>query len=123
GCLGGDGGRGGGAGEKNIGRRATRRLVYQLAILKDDENEAKKHLEWCRDKPQEFEIVAARAQIAAWSGKLQEARPLYEQTAVMADARKLADVGSSYLACAAWMDLAFGNLEQAQVWGRRVLAR
>jgi len=109
--------------EKNIATLPTRRLLYQLAILKDDENEAKKHLEWCRDKPQEFEIVAARAQIAAWSGKLQEARHLYEQTAVMADARKLAEVGSSYLACAAWMDLAFGNLEQAQVWARRVLAR
>jgi DNA-binding winged helix-turn-helix (wHTH) protein/tetratricopeptide (TPR) repeat protein len=109
--------------EKNIETLPTRRLLYQLAILEDDQDDAKRHLESCRDKPREFEIVAARAQVAACSGKLSEARQLYEQTAVMADARCLADVGSSHLACATWIDLAFGNTEQARDGLRRVLAR
>jgi predicted ATPase/DNA-binding winged helix-turn-helix (wHTH) protein len=109
--------------EKNIATLPTRRLLYQLAILEDDQDDAKRHLECCRDKPREFEIVAARAQIAAFSGKLSEARQLYEQAAGMADARCLADAGSGHLAVATLIDLAFGNTEQARDGVRRVLAR
>ena len=60
--------------EQNIETLPTRRLLYQLAILAGDEEAAKRHLEWGRDKPREFELVAARAQVAACSGKLREAR-------------------------------------------------
>jgi DNA-binding winged helix-turn-helix (wHTH) protein/tetratricopeptide (TPR) repeat protein len=109
--------------KRNIETLPTRRLLYQLAVLADDEEEARRQLECCRDKPREFEIVAARAQMAACSGKLREAHELYEQTALMADARNLADVGSSYLTWASWMDLAFGNTAEATESARRVLAR
>jgi eukaryotic-like serine/threonine-protein kinase len=101
----------------------TRRLLYQLAMLAGDEDEARLHLEWGRDKPREFEFFAARAQIAACSGNLEEARELYERTAQMADARKLPEVGSNYLSGATWMELVFGNRDMALVGARRVLSR
>jgi DNA-binding winged helix-turn-helix (wHTH) protein/tetratricopeptide (TPR) repeat protein len=108
---------------RNIETLPTRRLLYQLAVLAGDEEEARRQLECCRDKPREFEIVAARAQIAACSGKVRDAHQLYEQTALVADARNLPDVGNSHLACASWMALAFGNTAEATERVRRVLAR
>ncbi len=109
--------------ELNIETLPTRRLLYQLAILDNDEETAKRHLEWGRDKPREFEFVAARAQVAACSGKLREARELYEETARMADARNLAEAGSNHLAASVWMEMAFGNKERALDGARRLLAR
>src|SRR5262249_32773267 len=101
----------------------TRCLLYQLAVLKGDEAAVCRHVEWARDKPREFDMVAARAQVAAWSGRVGESRLLYEDAARMAELRNLVDVGTSYLAWATWMDLAFGNVERAQHEARRVLAR
>src|SRR5262245_47640366 len=109
--------------ELNIETLPTRRLLYQLAILDNDEETAKRHLEWGRDKPREFEFVAARAQVAACSGRLREARELYEETARMADARNLAEAGSNHLAAAVWMEIAFGNKGRALHGTRRLLAR
>ena len=41
----------------------------------------------------------------------------------MAELRNLTDVGSSHIAWATWMELAYGNTERAQHEARRVLAR
>ena len=109
--------------QKSIETLPTRRLLYQLAVLGGDEEEAARHLEWGRDRPREFEIVGARAQVAAWHGKVREARALYEQTARMADSRNLSDVGSSHFAWASWMELAYGNYDRAREIAHRVLAR
>jgi DNA-binding winged helix-turn-helix (wHTH) protein/tetratricopeptide (TPR) repeat protein len=108
---------------RNIETLPTRRLLYQLAILKGDQEAARLNLEWGRDRPREFEFLAARAQVAAGAGKLGEARQLYDEVAVMADARNLAEVGSGNLAAASWMELAFGNDSRACDLARRVLAR
>src|SRR5215510_11403250 len=109
--------------QQNIETLPTRRLLYQLAILAGDEEEASRQLEWGRDRPREFEIVGARAQVAACAGKVRQARELYEQTAQMAELRNLADVGSNHLAWATWMELVYGNHDRAKKEAYRVLAR
>jgi len=109
--------------QQNIETLPTRRLLYQLAILAGDEEEASRQLEWGRDRPREFEIVGARAQVAACAGKVRQARELYEQTAQMAELRNLADVGSNHLAWATWMELVYGNHDRAKKEANRVLAR
>jgi DNA-binding winged helix-turn-helix (wHTH) protein/tetratricopeptide (TPR) repeat protein len=107
----------------NIATVPTRRLLYQLAILSEDQALATQHVEWGRDRPREFEIVGARAQVAAHEGRIREARDLYEQTAEMAEFRNLAAVGTNHLAWASWMELAYGNKEKALAEARRVLSR
>jgi DNA-binding winged helix-turn-helix (wHTH) protein/tetratricopeptide (TPR) repeat protein len=107
----------------NIETLPTRRLLYQLAVMAGDLPSASQHVEWSRDKPREFEIVAARAQFAGCSGKLDEARKLYEQTALMAETRNLADVGTNHLSAATWMEMVYGNAAEALSGARRVLAR
>jgi len=101
----------------------TRRLLFQLALIDGDEDSAARHLEWTRDKPREFDMVGARAQAAGWSGRVREARQHYEDAARMAEQRDLADVGTSHLAWATSLELAYGNTEQAVQLARRVLSR
>jgi DNA-binding winged helix-turn-helix (wHTH) protein/tetratricopeptide (TPR) repeat protein len=101
----------------------TRRLLYQLAVIAGDDQEAARHVEWGRDKPREFDIVGARAQAAGWAGHVQDARRLYEDAARMADLRNLPEVGTSHLALATSIELAYGDMERAVVLARRVLDR
>ena len=101
----------------------TRRLLYQLAIVAGDEQAAARHVEWAKDKPREFDMVGARAQAAAWAGRVEEARALYDAAARMAERRNLPDVGTSHLAWATSMELAFGNMDRAVELARRVLER
>jgi DNA-binding winged helix-turn-helix (wHTH) protein/tetratricopeptide (TPR) repeat protein len=101
----------------------TRRLLYQLAVIAGDNQDAARHIEWARDKPREFDIVGARAQAAGWGGRVRDARDLYEEAARMAERRKLPDVGTSHLAWATSMELAYGNVDGAVQLARRVLDR
>ena len=101
----------------------TRRLLYQLAVAAGDDDTAARHLDWARDKPREFDMIGARAQVAGWSGRVREARQLYEDATRMAELRNLPDVGTSHLAWATSMELAYGNTHRAAQLARRVLAR
>ncbi len=101
----------------------TRRLLYQLAVVADDESAAAGHLAWARDKPSEFDIVGAHAQVAGWSGHVTEARRLYDLAATLSDGRNLPDVGNSHLAWAISMEVAYGDIDHAERLARRVLAR
>jgi DNA-binding winged helix-turn-helix (wHTH) protein/tetratricopeptide (TPR) repeat protein len=101
----------------------TRRLLYQLAILEADNDAAMKHVEWARDRPREFEIVGAQAQVAGYSGKVKAARQLYERTARMAEQRNLPDVGTNHLAWATYMELVYGNFNEAEQQARAILNR
>ena len=109
--------------KRKIDTLPTRRLLYQLAILEGDNETAAKHVEWARDKPREFEMVGARAQLAAYSGKVNEARRLYEQTIMMAEQRNLANVGTNHLAWATHMEFVYGNIDRASYQARQALAR
>jgi DNA-binding winged helix-turn-helix (wHTH) protein/tetratricopeptide (TPR) repeat protein len=101
----------------------TRRLLYQLAIMSGDVQAAARHQDWARDTPREFDMVGARAQATGWSGRVREARQLYEDAAGMAVLRDLSDVGTSHLAWAISMELAYENTDRAVQLARRVLAR
>jgi DNA-binding winged helix-turn-helix (wHTH) protein/tetratricopeptide (TPR) repeat protein len=101
----------------------TRRLLYQLALIAGDEPAALRHIDWARDRPREFDMLGARAQAAAWAGKVKEARQLYDDAARLAELRNLSDVGTSHLAWATSMDAVYGNTQNAVQLARRALAR
>src|SRR5262249_11902028 len=101
----------------------TRRLLYQLAVMAGDEEAAKRHVLWARDKAREFDMVGVRAQAAAFAGRLREARELFAEGSRMAELRNLADVGTGYLAAATSIELAYGNVETARQMARRILDR
>jgi DNA-binding winged helix-turn-helix (wHTH) protein/tetratricopeptide (TPR) repeat protein len=101
----------------------TRRLLYQVAVMTGDTDTATAQIDWAKDRPREFDMVGAQAQVLGWSGRVREAGVSFEEAADMAQLRNLSDVGSSYLAWATWMHLAYGDTDSARREARRVLSR
>ena len=66
----------------------TRRLLYQIGMLLGD-GSAAAHVSWAKDRPREFDLVFAQAEVAAFEGRLHEAADLYRRAADLAIARGL----------------------------------
>src|SRR5262249_1645809 len=98
-------------------------LLYQLAVIAGDKSAALKYLDKSKNNPRQFETLGARAQVAAWAGRVREARQLYEEAVRLAEQRSLEEAATAYLARAALLELVYGNLDQARDQARRVLAR
>jgi len=101
----------------------TRRLLYQLAVMAGDEASAAQQLEWARGRPREFDMIGAEAQVAAFRGRLQDARRLSNDAMHRAELAGLPEVATGYLARASWMELAFGDTVRALSVARNVLSR
>ncbi|HET7216472.1 MAG TPA: protein kinase, partial [Vicinamibacterales bacterium] len=86
----------------------TRRLLYQLGIVAND-GSAAQHVDWAKGRPREFDLVSARAQTAAFQGRLHEAVDLYERAVDMALARGLQGTASGYAAHLAWTEALFSG--------------
>ncbi|HEV8230239.1 MAG TPA: hypothetical protein VGQ86_09790 [Candidatus Limnocylindria bacterium] len=99
----------------------TRRLLYQLGILAGD-GSAAAHLAWAKDKPREFDLVSAQAQVAACEGRLHDARELYRRASELAIAQRLQGTASGYAAQLAWTEALYGNPVDAATTVRRILA-
>jgi tetratricopeptide (TPR) repeat protein len=99
----------------------TRLLLYQLAILRGDTQDAERHLAWAEGRPRGFDLIGARAQVAAHAGRWTEARELYRTTVDMARAAGLAEVADAYTAQAAWAAAVLGYTDEARSGARRVL--
>ena len=91
----------------------TRRLVYQLAVLRGDAAAAAAQLEWAKGSPREFDIVAAEAQVAAYAGRLRRAHELYRESVALAERRALPETGLAYVAHAALTDALYGRHAEA----------
>ena len=81
----------------------TRRTLYLLGLLRGD-GSAAAHLSWAQGQPREFDLVSAQAQVAAYEGRLTEARELYRRAIDMALARGLRGTASGYSAHLAWLE-------------------
>jgi tetratricopeptide (TPR) repeat protein len=101
----------------------TRRLVYQLAVLRGDAAAAAQQLEWAKGTPREFDIVAAEAQVAAFEGRLGRSGELYRTCVSLAESRALPEVGLSYVAHDALTQALYGRRAEALALVRGALAR
>ncbi|HET7699092.1 MAG TPA: protein kinase [Vicinamibacterales bacterium] len=99
----------------------TRRLLYHLAVLAGD-GSAETHVAWSKDRPREFDIVSARAEVAGYEGRVREASDLYRRAADIATARGLKGTASGYLAHIAWMEALYGERRHAADRVSRIIA-
>ena len=99
----------------------TRRLLYQIGVITGD-GSAAAHVEWAKDRPREFDLVSAQAQVAAYEGRLVEASELYRRAIDMALARNLRGTASGYAAHLAWTEALYRNPADAAASVRRALA-
>ena len=99
----------------------TRRLLYQLGLLAHD-GSAAAQLEWAKERPREFDLVSAQAQVAAFEGRLRDAGELYRRAADMAIARNLRGTASGYAAHLAFTEALYRGPRDAAANVRRTLA-
>jgi tetratricopeptide (TPR) repeat protein len=100
----------------------TRRLLYQLALMDGRAAEAHGHLEWARDRAREFDFVGAQAQVAAFEGRMRDARDLYRRTVEMARRQGFAEIGLGYAAQEAWAEALLGYRAEGVAAARALLA-
>jgi serine/threonine protein kinase/tetratricopeptide (TPR) repeat protein len=99
----------------------TRRLLYQIGMVSGD-GSAAAHLAWAKDKPREFDLVSAQAQVAAFGGRMREASDLYERAIDLALARGLKGTASGYSAHLAWTTALYRS-KDAAASVRRIIGR
>jgi len=99
----------------------TRRLVYQLAVLRGDEAAAAAQLAWAKGTPREFDIVAAQAQVEGYHGRLRRADELYRASVELAERRSLPETGLSYTAHNVLTHALYGRLAEAAALARHAL--
>jgi tetratricopeptide (TPR) repeat protein len=100
----------------------TRRLLYQLAVLRGDRAGAAEQLRWAEGNPREFDMTAAQAQVAAYEGRLAEANALYTRTTELARGRALPEIAGSYLAHQALTLVLYGDRARALLAAREALS-
>jgi eukaryotic-like serine/threonine-protein kinase len=100
----------------------TRRLLYQLAVVSGDTAGAAAQIAWAKDRPREFDLVSAQAQVAAYEGRTKEAGELYRRAADMALARGLRGTASGFAAHLAWTEALFLPAPRAADEVKRVVA-
>ena len=98
----------------------TRRLLYQLAEMDDDQPEAQRHLDWARSRPRGFDLVGAQAQVMAFHGQMNEARRLFQLTMEEANRSQLVQIASGYSAQLALTDALYGYAFLAMERARQI---
>jgi serine/threonine protein kinase/tetratricopeptide (TPR) repeat protein len=97
--------------EARVETTPTRRLLYQVGLLLGD-GSAAAHLAWAKDRPREFDIVSAQAQVAEYEGRVREGGDLYRRAADMAVTRGLRGTSSGYTAQLAWTEALYRHASQ-----------
>ena len=111
-----------GALARKLGTAPLRRLLFQLAVMDGQDALADAQLEWAAHSPLAFDFTGARAQIAAFQGRLEDARRLYAETVDAASRRALPQTASGYAAQAALTEAVYGETARAAAAARQVLA-
>jgi tetratricopeptide (TPR) repeat protein len=101
----------------------TRRLLYQMAVMENDVEAAEEHMAWARGRSREFDLIGAQAQIAAFEGRMADARALYGRTTEMAIARGFGEAAAAYVAHEAWTEVLYGNRTEALAAARSTRSR
>ena len=98
-----------------------RRLLYQLAEIQGDAAAASRHLEWGAERRRRFDFTGARAQVAAYRGRMKEARSLYAETLAGAQKEGLPQIASGYASQAALTEALYGARREAVTQARQVV--
>jgi tetratricopeptide (TPR) repeat protein len=82
---------------------------------------ARKQIDWAVGRPRAFDMIGARAQVAAYHGRMAEARRLYAESIAAANERGFPQVASGYASQAALTEAVYGCAGNAALGAREVL--
>jgi eukaryotic-like serine/threonine-protein kinase len=106
---------------RNLETVPMRRLLYQVAEIEGDQAAVRRHIEWASTRSRGFDITGARAQVAAFRGRLNDARTLYAETIAAAQKQGFAQIASGYEAQAAVTEALYGDSREALGRARRLV--
>jgi eukaryotic-like serine/threonine-protein kinase len=90
------------------------RSLFTIAFLQGDTAEMQRQADWAKGKSDEFVMLEAVAEAAAFSGQLQKAREVYRQAVDGAQRGKFRESAGAIMARSAIVEAAFGNQSQAR---------
>ena len=96
--------------------------LYMLAFLEGDQAAMQSEADWAKGKPDAFVMLEAMAEVAASSGKMQQARELYQQAVESAQQTKLTDNVAGIMSRQARTEAEAGNAARAHESVRAALA-
>jgi hypothetical protein len=96
--------------------------LYLIAILKGDEQEARRHADWFAGKSDEYQMREVQARTLAFFGRRREASDAFEKAAEMAQQRDLPAERIRILTNQANMNALFGETKLAKNQMARVLS-
>ena len=88
--------------------------LYTNAFIQGDAAAIERQVDWAKGKPNEFNMVAAQAAAAAFSGKLQQSRELRRRAAELAKSRNFLEPAANITSGGAWVEANVGNYGQAR---------
>src|SRR5215813_6834298 len=98
------------------------RDLYLVAAIEGDTAEMQRQVDWAKGKPDEFDMLQARAEVAACAGKLAEARSLYQQGIEVAQRSKNDEQAAFMMSELALTEALFGNVAQARDHAAKAVA-
>src|SRR5947207_2339826 len=98
------------------------RDLYVMAFLEGDTSGMQREADWAKGKTNEFEMLEAVAEAAAFSGKLQKAREIYAQAIESARRGKFEESAAGITARQAATEGLVGNETQARATAQEALA-
>jgi eukaryotic-like serine/threonine-protein kinase len=90
------------------------RSLFTIAFLQGDAAEMQRQADWAKGKSDEFVVLEAVAEAAAFSGQLQKAREVYRHAADSAQRGKFRESAAAIMARSAMVEAAFGNQSEAR---------
>jgi len=93
-----------------------------IAFLQGDRAGMEREAQWARGRPGEHEMVATEAAIAAYQGRISEARKLYREAAEIAQRAGVKERGAAFLLSQGRAEASFGYTAQARKLAADALA-
>jgi eukaryotic-like serine/threonine-protein kinase len=101
---------------------ADHRSLYGIAFLEGDTAGMQRQLDWAKGKPDEYLLLEASAEVAAYSGQMQKSRGLYRQAIESAQRGKFVESAGAITARSAIGEARAGNTGQARQLALAALA-
>jgi serine/threonine protein kinase/tetratricopeptide (TPR) repeat protein len=90
------------------------RGLYGIAFMEGDGPGMQRQLDWGKGKPDEYLLLEASAEAAAYSGQMQKSREIYRQAIETAQRRKFIETAAAITARSAIGQARVGNMDEAR---------
>ncbi len=99
-----------------------RSLQNNIAFLEGDAATVQRNVEWVKGRAGSGDLIASRASMATYGGKLRESGEFFQQAVDEAKSRHSPKRAANYLSGAANAEAMVGNVKEAKVFAQQALA-